>query len=70
MQKGVSKYFADGTKALANRDLHISDVEFMVLVGASGCGKSTALRLLVGLSGKPAYFLMTSRSIFFTLYCQ
>jgi multiple sugar transport system ATP-binding protein len=46
---GVSKVFADGTKAVSDLDLAISDGEFMVLVGPSGCGKTTALRMVAGL---------------------
>src|SRR5699024_771427 len=30
-------------------DLHIADGEFLVLVGPSGCGRSTTLRALAGL---------------------
>ena len=41
--------FADGTRALADLNLHIADGELMVLVGPSGCGKTTALRIVAGL---------------------
>jgi multiple sugar transport system ATP-binding protein len=46
---GVSKIYADGTKAVDSMDLEIRDGEFMVLVGPSGCGKTTALRMVAGL---------------------
>jgi multiple sugar transport system ATP-binding protein len=46
---GVSKIYADGTKAVNAMDLEIRDGEFMVLVGPSGCGKTTALRMVAGL---------------------
>src|SRR5918997_1645029 len=46
---GVSKIYADGTRAVNELELEIEDSEFMVLVGPSGCGKSTALRMVAGL---------------------
>ncbi len=46
---GVSKVYADGTRAVNGMDLEIQDGEFMVLVGPSGCGKTTALRMVAGL---------------------
>src|SRR5918999_6390889 len=46
---GVSKIYADGTRAVNDFDLEVRDSEFMVLVGPSGCGKSTALRMVAGL---------------------
>jgi multiple sugar transport system ATP-binding protein len=46
---GVTKVYADGTKAVDALDLDIQDGEFMVLVGPSGCGKTTALRMVAGL---------------------
>ena len=40
----------DGKKNIINGiDLEIKDKEFIVLVGSSGCGKSTILRLISGL---------------------
>ncbi len=40
----------DGKKLVINDiNLEIEDKEFIVLVGASGCGKSTALRMIAGL---------------------
>ncbi len=46
---GVSKVYADGTRAVSELDLEINDGEFVVLVGPSGCGKTTALRMVAGL---------------------
>jgi len=45
----VSKVYSNGTVALQDMDLTIGEGEFISLVGASGCGKSTALRLIAGL---------------------
>lgn len=40
----------DKTKTIINNiNLEIADKEFIVLVGASGCGKSTILRMIAGL---------------------
>ncbi len=47
--EGVSKVYADGTRAVNDVNLEIRDGEFMVLVGPSGCGKTTALRMVAGL---------------------
>jgi len=47
---GASRVYAKGAKpAVDLLDLDISDGEFMVLVGPSGAGKTTALRMLAGL---------------------
>jgi multiple sugar transport system ATP-binding protein len=47
--EGVSKIYADGTRAVNDMTLGVEDGEFMVLVGPSGCGKTTALRMVAGL---------------------
>ncbi len=45
---GVTKRFGD-TTAVDNLTLHIADGELLVLLGSSGCGKTTALRMVAGL---------------------
>jgi multiple sugar transport system ATP-binding protein len=45
----VGKTYPGGVRPLAGLDLIVAEGEFLVLVGASGCGKSTALRMLAGL---------------------
>lgn len=49
--KNVTKIYPNKFKALENLDLEIYDKEFLVLVGSSGCGKSTILRIIAGLEG-------------------
>lgn len=46
--KNVCKKY-DSKVVIDNIDLEIRDKEFIVLVGASGCGKSTILRMIAGL---------------------
>ncbi|MGD9369556.1 MAG: sn-glycerol-3-phosphate ABC transporter ATP-binding protein UgpC [Desulfobacteraceae bacterium] len=43
------KTFPNGFKAVHGIDLEVQDGEFMVLVGPSGCAKSTTLRMVAGL---------------------
>ena len=46
----VCKRFRDGTLALQDMSLEVGEHDFISLLGPTGCGKSTALRLLAGLS--------------------
>jgi NitT/TauT family transport system ATP-binding protein len=49
---GVTKVFASGSShvtALEDVDLTVQPGEFLTVVGASGCGKSTMLNLIAGL---------------------
>nr|WP_318383877.1 ABC transporter ATP-binding protein [uncultured Enterobacter sp.] len=45
----LEKVYSNGFKAVHGIDLRIADGEFMVIVGPSGCAKSTTLRMLAGL---------------------
>ena len=45
----VSKTYADGTEALRDIRLDIEAGEIVALVGGSGCGKTTLMRLISGL---------------------
>jgi ABC-type sugar transport system ATPase subunit len=47
--ESVTKTFPGGTVAVDDLSLEITDGEFMILVGSSGCGKTTALRMIAGL---------------------
>ena len=47
--EGLSKTYADGTHALDNLTFQAAQGEIVALVGTSGCGKTTLLRLLAGL---------------------
>ena len=44
----VCKSFGQ-TKVIENLDLTIEDGKFTVLVGSSGCGKTTLLRMIAGI---------------------
>jgi len=46
--EGIQKSFGD-TKVLSGIDLDVKRGEFVTLLGASGCGKTTTLRIIAGL---------------------
>ncbi len=46
--RNVSKRFGN-TTVLENLNLTIADGQFTVLIGASGCGKTTLLRMIAGI---------------------
>ena len=48
----LEKVYSNGFKAVHGIDLKIADGEFMVIVGPSGCAKSTTLRMLAGLEAE------------------
>ena len=54
----VRKVYANGYEAVKSIDLAIHDGEFMVLVGPSGCAKSTTLRMIAGLEDTTAGHIM------------
>lgn len=47
--KNIKKAYDKKNIVIDGIDLEIKDKEFLVLVGASGCGKSTILRMIAGL---------------------
>jgi len=47
--KKIEKIYPNGFRAVKGIDLKIKNGEFMVLVGPSGCAKSTTLRMIAGL---------------------
>src|SRR3978361_2388000 len=49
----VVKAYEGGVQAVRGIDLEIADHEFVVLVGPSGCGQSTTLRIIAGLEEIP-----------------
>jgi NitT/TauT family transport system ATP-binding protein len=58
----VSKVYANGTVALQDLNLDVGDGEFISIVGASGCGKSTVLRLIAGLGKRSGGEIVWGRS--------
>ena len=60
---GVEKSFGD-VRVIHHLDLTVEEGEFVVFVGASGCGKSTTLRMIAGLETPSAgQILIAGRDI-------
>lgn len=51
--KGITKKF-DDTQVLKGIDLKVKQGEFVTLLGSSGCGKTTTLRIIAGLESQDA----------------
>ncbi|SMX46005.1 ABC transporter ATP-binding protein [Actibacterium lipolyticum] len=47
--RAIEKTYGNGYKAVHGINLDVAEGEFMVLVGPSGCAKSTTLRMIAGL---------------------
>lgn len=47
--KNINKSYDEENNVIENLNLEIEDGSFTVLVGASGCGKSTTLRMIAGI---------------------
>ena len=47
--KGIYKKYPGNVVAVSDFNIEIKDKEFIILVGLSGCGKSTTLRMIAGL---------------------
>ena len=47
--EGVGKTYPGGVEAVRDVSLEAAEGEFLVLVGPSGCDKSTLLRMIAGL---------------------
>ena len=44
--KGVKKTYKTGTTAIYDMDLNITKGEFVFVIGSTGCGKSTLIKML------------------------
>ena len=48
--ENICKTYGNSFQAIQNLNLEIAHGEFLILVGPSGCGKATALRMIAGLA--------------------
>ena len=53
----------DNTEVLKGIDLEVAQGEFITLLGASGCGKTTTLRIIAGLELPDAGQVRTLRTV-------
>ncbi len=58
--KDVEKVYANGTRAIDGISMEINDGEFVFLVGHSGSGKSTIIKMLTGEIGPTAGRIMVN----------
>jgi sulfonate transport system ATP-binding protein len=59
----LSKTYADGTRALSDIELTVREGEIVALIGGSGCGKTTLLRLIAGLDRASAGAIRLDREV-------
>jgi multiple sugar transport system ATP-binding protein len=52
--RGLTKIYPTGVVAVDNLDLDVDEGEIVVLLGPTGCGKTTVLRLIAGLDSPTA----------------
>ena len=64
--KGVGKEFAQSTIALSEVNFRIKEGEFVLLIGASGSGKSTVLKIIAGLDRESSGTVMKPDNISMT----
>ena len=65
----VYKQYENGTKALKGVRLEIADGDFVFLVGRSGSGKSTIVKLITGEIQATAGRLMVNGSLYVPCLC-
>ena len=61
--RNVKKAYPNGFEAIKGIDFDVADGEFVVLVGPSGCGKRTTLRMIAGLEAMTAGGLIGGRVV-------
>src|SRR4029079_5489493 len=59
--RGVSRIFPGGVEAVRDVSLDITPGEFGALLGPSGCGKATLLRIIAGLDRPTSGTIEVSR---------